>query len=110
MIGILMLFFIFTQQPVFVYVVTILLFIAFLRLINPVFRFLWLLNPRFTEYRQDAFAQRLGFGPALKQVLLKLLQHSPPQPVNRYLIITRSSHPILHNRIRRLEKLEGLRR
>ncbi len=109
-IGILMLFIVLMKALVFIYVATILGFLLFMRLLNPVFRFFWFLNSRYTEYRQDAFAQKLGFGLELKQVLLKLAQDCPPQPVSRFFIVTRSSHPIIHNRIRRLEKLQGLRK
>jgi Zn-dependent protease with chaperone function len=70
----------------------------------------WLLNSRYTEYRQDAFAHQLGSGLELKQVLKKILDTSPPQRVDQYSTIIRTTHPIIHNRIRRLEKLSGLRR
>jgi Zn-dependent protease with chaperone function len=110
LIGIILLFLIFSKVSIFISVVAILGFLLLLRLLNPVFRFLWLFNSRLTEYRQDAFAHELGFGMELKQVLLKILESRPPQPVNQYFIITRSTHPEVHNRIRRLEKLQGLRR
>jgi Zn-dependent protease with chaperone function len=109
-IGILILFFIFTKLSIFIIAGTILGFLLLMWLLNPVFSFLWLMNSRFTEYRQDAFAHQLGYGLELKQVLLKIIEISPGASVDRYSILTRSTHPILHNRIRRLEKLAGLRR
>jgi Zn-dependent protease with chaperone function len=84
--------------------------IAFVLLITGlewVFARLWLLNSRYTEYRQDAFAQRLGFGRELRTSLLKIIGNTP-QKVSFFYTLT-NSHPIVHNRIRRLEKLEGLR-
>lgn len=109
LIGIVLLMLIFNSLVVFTAVVSILLFLGFMWLVNRVFHFFWLLNSRFTEYRQDAFAQRLGYGLELRSALIKFLQASPPSQVSRYFTITRSSHPLLHNRIRRIEKLEGLR-
>jgi Zn-dependent protease with chaperone function len=91
------------------YLVPIISFVILLWLFKAVFFFLWLLNSRFTEYRQDEFAHKLGFGPELKKVLLKTIVTGVPSHVDRYSILTRSIHPIIHNRIRRLEKLQGLR-
>lgn len=109
-IGIVIVMMIFTQLSVFTIVATTVLFLVSLWILNRVFRFLWLINSRFTEYRQDNFAHQLGFGPALKEVLLLINDSVPTQRVDQYHILTRSTHPILHNRIRRLEKLSGQRR
>ena len=73
-----------------------------------IFRFFTLLTSRFTEYKQDAFACELGYGPELREALLKISQEGP-QKVNRYQIIMNSTHPIIHNRIRKLEELTGMR-
>jgi Zn-dependent protease with chaperone function len=110
LLMLIVLLFILSKSAVLYYLLPIVAFVIFMWLLNVVFSFLWLLNSRYTEYRQDAFAHKLGFGPELKQLLLKILETSPPQPVDQYSILTRSSHPILHNRIRRLEKLSGLRK
>lgn len=64
---------------------------------------------RYTEYRQDAFAQKLGYGQPLKQALLKIIGDEP-RDVRVWTTFRYGTHPITHNRIRRLEKLEGLRK
>ena len=102
--------FILSKVAVLNYFIPILCFGIFIWLLNTAFFFLWLLNSRFTEYRQDAFAHKLGLGLELRQVLLKIVETSSLLNVDRYSILTRSAHPILHNRIRRLEKLSGLRK
>ena len=63
---------------------------------------------RFREYRQDAFAHSLGYGKGLLSALHKL-SLSGREELNRYIIMTTHNHPIIYNRIRRLEKLLGLR-
>ncbi|HEX6432313.1 MAG TPA: M48 family metalloprotease [Niastella sp.] len=88
------------------YLIPIIGFVILLGLFNAVFFFLWLLNARLREYRQDEFAHKLGLGPELKKVLLKTIVTGAPSHVERYSILTRSTHPIIHNRIRRLEKLQ----
>ncbi|HEY8897536.1 MAG TPA: M48 family metalloprotease [Niastella sp.] len=102
--------FILSKTAILYYVFAVAGFIIFLWLLNLLFTFLWLLNSRYTEYRQDAFAHQLGYGLQLKQVLQKIVDSGPPQRVDQYSIIIRSTHPIIHNRIRRLEKLSGLRK
>lgn len=99
-----------SKTAILYYFLAVVGFIVFLWLLNLLFSFLWLLNSRYTEYRQDAFAHQLGYGLQLKQVLQKILDSSPPQRVDQYSIIIRSTHPIIHNRIRKLEKLSGLRK
>lgn len=76
--------------------------------ITDLFRFLWKITTRFTEYKQDEYACRLGYGSALRQALLKLASNGP-QVVSLYEILIRGDHPVIYNRIRRLEKIEGLR-
>lgn len=110
LIVLIVLLFILSKSSILYYLLPIVSFIIFLWLLNIVFSFLWLLNSRFTEYRQDAFAHRLGFGPDLKRVLLKIVETNAPLPVDQYSTLIRSTHPVLHNRIRRLEKLAGLRK
>jgi Zn-dependent protease with chaperone function len=88
---------------VFHYVIGAIAFVLLIAGLEFVFGYLWLLTCRFTEYRQDAFAHKLGFGNELRDVLVKL-QDSAPQKVN-YFYTLRSTHPIIYNRIRRLEKL-----
>ncbi len=89
------------------YMEAILFYILLLHRINHLFRFLWKLNSRHTEYRQDAFAQKLGLGNDLRVALCKLIGNVP-QKVN-FFYIFQCEHPFMHNRIRRLEKMEGLR-
>jgi heat shock protein HtpX len=110
LIAVVVILFVFSKSAVLYYLLSIASFLLFLWLLNSVFNFLWLMNSRFTEYRQDAFAHQLGFGPELRKLLLKLLEEHSPTRIDQYYILTRSTHPLLHNRIRRLEKLEGLRK
>jgi Zn-dependent protease with chaperone function len=109
-IAVIVILFILSKSAVLYYLLAVVSFLLFLWLLNTVFSFLWLINSRYTEYRQDAFAQKLGYGPALKQLLLKILEENADSRVDQFHILTRSTHPLLHNRIRRLEKLEGLRK
>ena len=85
-------------------VVPVILFVLFFGILNRVFYFfrLWLM--RLAEYRQDAFAFRMGHGPGLQNALLKLASSDEPE-VSRYYIVMHSSHPVIYNRIRRLEKM-----
>lgn len=77
--------------------------LVLLGLINLVFGFLLGMERRYAEYRQDAFAARLGYGKALRSALLKISGSGYNE--TRPWFIRNSSHPILYNRIRRLEKL-----
>lgn len=72
--------------------------------------FLFLLRQvsRYNEYKQDDYAFRLGFGPELRQALYKLTLEGPQQ-VNRWCVLKEDTHPVIYNRIRKLERLEGLR-
>lgn len=88
-------------------VVAIILFVIVWAILNRVFNLLSLLLSRLTEYRQDAFAQRLGYGKGLRDVLEKLT-HKGDHDVNPYYIVFHSTHPIIYNRIQRLEELEGI--
>ena len=85
-------------------VIPVLLFVLLFAVLNRIFRLLALLLSRLAEYRQDAFAYRLGYGDGLRRALLKLANSGEP-PVNRYFIVMHSTHPVIYNRIRRLEKL-----
>lgn len=91
-------------RPIFSVAVFVLLFTV----LDRVFNFFGLMISRFTEYKQDAYAHHLGYGAELRQALHKLAEGGA-QRVNRYIILMTGSHPVIHNRIRRLEKLEGLR-
>jgi heat shock protein HtpX len=88
-------------------VVGIILFVVLFALLNRVFLFFSLLLMRLTEYRQDAFAHQLGYGKGLRDVLEKFT-YKGGQYVNPYFIVFKSTHPIIYNRIRRLEKMELL--
>ena len=85
-------------------VIPVLVFVLVFAVLNRIFSFLALLLSRLAEYRQDAFAYRLGYGDGLRRALSKLANSGEP-PVNRYFIVMHSSHPVIYNRIRRLEKL-----
>lgn len=89
--------------------IAILLWILVLQWTNTVAFKLRLYVGRLAEYRQDAFASSLGFGAALKTMLLKLYFIAPEPGATTWDLVHRSSHPILHHRIRAIEKLEGLR-
>jgi len=67
----------------------------------------WTSVTRFREYRQDAFAHSLGYGKSLSSALTKLSALGI-NAVNQYEVIMRHNHPIIYNRIERLEKLVGL--
>jgi len=84
------------------------LFALACRKINRPFLFLWRIISRYREYRQDAYACQLGYGTGLRQALFKLTM-SEPQLVSLYEILMRGDHPVIYNRIRQLEKLEGIR-
>ncbi len=83
-------------------------FVRLLGALEKLFRWLLLLCSRFSEYKQDAYAHELGYGRELRQALYKLTQVGP-QRVNRWFVLMNSSHPVIFNRIRKLEELEGLR-
>ena len=85
-------------------VIPVILFVLFFSILNRVFYFFRLLLMRLAEYRQDAFAFRLGHGEGLVRALEKLAAADEPV-VNRYYIVMHSSHPVIYNRIRRLEKM-----
>jgi Zn-dependent protease with chaperone function len=84
-------------------VIPVTLFVLLFAVLNRVFSFLALLLSRLAEYRQDAFADRLGYGEGLRRALVKLAGSGEPV-VNRYFIVFHSTHPVIFNRIRRLEK------
>ncbi len=85
-------------------VAAVLLFVLLFMVLNRVFRFLALMLSRLAEYRQDAFAFRLGYGDGLRKVL-ELLAAGQEAAVSRYFIVMHSTHPVIFNRIRRLEKM-----
>jgi Zn-dependent protease with chaperone function len=89
-------------------VIPVIAFVLLFSILNIVFNFFRRLLSRCIGYRQDAYAYRLGYGPGLRQALQKELA-SGPQQANPYLTIVKGSQPVIYNRIRRLEKLEGLR-
>jgi Zn-dependent protease with chaperone function len=88
--------------------------------LEKLFKFFYRLVSLLADFRQDAYACRLGFGPGLRQALLKQsIRHEPqkrPQrrPLQRpYAIGPQQSaidpQQMIYRRIRRLEKLESLR-
>lgn len=97
------------KTKLFTYIVIPAFFIAFIWAFDRFFQFFWLLTGRYKEYRQDKFAHTAGFGMELREVLLKIAAASN-QTYDKYSILVKSTHPLLHNRARRLEKLSGLRK
>lgn len=89
--------------------IAVLAFVVLFTILNFIVRFLTLLLARLAEYRQDAYAHQLGFGEGLRKALERLAGQAE-QTVSQYYIVFHSAHPVIYNRIRRLEKLEGLRR
>ena len=83
-------------------------FVVLFSVLNFIVRCLTLLLARLAEYRQDAYAHQLGFGKGLREALERISEQAE-QTVNQYFIVFHSTHPVIYNRIRRLEKLEGLR-
>ncbi len=88
--------------------VALVLFVLLFSLLHVILRPLTLLMSRLAEYRQDAYAHELGYGRGLRQALERLAGQDE-QTVSFYFIVFHSRHPVIYNRIRRLEKLEGLR-
>ena len=60
---------------------------------------------RYTEYKQDAYAQSLGYGRALRSAFLKLIGEQIILPTSWWHVTFHSTHPITHDRIRRLDLL-----
>jgi len=89
-------------------VIVVMIFLAIFSLLDRLFYWVQLALSRQCEYRQDAFAHRLGYGAGLRDALKKLARVGP-QPVNVYFILMHSAHPVIYHRIRRLERLEGMR-
>jgi heat shock protein HtpX len=86
----------------------LILFVLFFYCSDKLFRFFWLIIFRHTEYKQDAFARSLGYGPGLRRALERIAREDL-QEVSRGTTLTRGTYPIIYARIRRLERLEGLR-
>jgi len=89
-------------------VLAVLFSLLIFRLLHRLFRWLMLSMSRLTEYRQDAFAHKLGHGTGLMNALKKMADYGREQ-VNTYFILMNGTKPIIYNRIRRLERLEGMR-
>ena len=89
-------------------ILAVLFSLLIFHLLHHSFRWLMLLMSRLTEYRQDAFAHKLGHGAGLMNALKKIADYGKEQ-VNTYFILMNGTKPIIYNRIRRLEALEGMR-
>lgn len=84
------------------------IFIVSFPLVQRGMEVLWCYFSRRCEFRQDAFAQSLGLGMALKSALLKIDALGSDTLVSRLFELGKT-HPMLYRRIRRLEWLDGLR-
>jgi|GEM_PF-3117245 len=92
------------------WMIALIMLSVFFLILNWIFNFLYRADSRFTEYRRDAFAQRLGYGPALRTTLIKFIESHPPSRISFWNIFLRSTHPVTHNRIRKLERMNGQRK
>lgn len=90
------------------HVIAVILFLLTFWLLDRLFLWLRLFLSRQSEYRQDAYAHRLGYGAGLRDALKKMAQYGREQ-VNAYFILMNGTRPIIYHRIRRLEALEGMR-
>jgi heat shock protein HtpX len=77
-------------------------------MLEGLFRWLGRMLSRRCEYRQDAFAHRLGYGAGLRDALKKMARQGREQ-VNAYYILMHGTSPVIYDRIRRLERLLGMR-
>jgi heat shock protein HtpX len=89
-------------------VIAMALFLVTFSVLDRLFRWLRLMLSRQCEYKQDAYAHRLGYGAGLRDALKKLAQYGREQ-VNAYFILMNGTRPVIYQRIRRLERLEGMR-
>jgi heat shock protein HtpX len=95
------------RHRVIIFIVVALCFILFPR-ITKIFDLFWRTVTRFIEYKQDAHAHKLGFGDGLRKALERSISENGER-VNLYENMMKFDHPVIYNRIRRLEKLSGLR-
>jgi Zn-dependent protease with chaperone function len=63
---------------------------------------LWI--TRRNEYKQDAYACRLGLGEHLRTALLKIAREDAPQQISWWTVTFHRTHPLTHDRIRRLDE------
>jgi Zn-dependent protease with chaperone function len=92
------------HQPLFIiiaFLLPCLTWYVLYRLLRPVDLFI----TRRTEYRQDAYAFGLGFGEHLRSAFIKLTKEHASQKISWWRITFHHTHPIIHDRIRRLDKL-----
>jgi Zn-dependent protease with chaperone function len=73
-------------------------------LLDALFTWLHLLLLRQRDYRQDAFAHRLGYGRGLRDALKKLAA-TGEQKSNHWFILLHGRSPVIYHRIRRLDQL-----
>lgn len=98
----------FFKSQVLMPIIAMVLFLITFSILNRLFHWLRLALSRQCEYRQDAYAHKLGHGAGLRDALKKLAKMEQ-QRVNIYFTLMYSTRPVIYNRIRRLEVLEGMR-
>ena len=82
------------------------IFLLALPVINKGFFYCYRGVSRMQEYDQDRFAQSIGYGRALRYALIKFSKIAP-KPDSLFSLL-KSTHPMTHRRIKRLEELEGI--
>jgi len=67
-----------------------------------------LVEYRLLEYKQDAYAQRMGYGSGLRSAIIKMM---PPDRRSVHLgrTVLYGDHPVWSNRVRKVEQADGLR-
>lgn len=108
-LSILLIFFTALFKPMLLlFILTTLLLLLIFYLLHRLFCWLMLIISRLTEYRQDLFAHQSGHGAGLMNALKKIADYGSER-VNIYFILMNGHAPIIYNRIRKLEALEGMR-
>lgn len=75
--------------------------IIFRKIISPLELFI----SRRTEYARDTYVHDVGLGEHLRSALPKTTKQENSEPPSRWEIMFRHTHPLTHDRIRRIDKL-----